>query len=406
MLGPWKTEPFLLLQISAKMSIPGDESPDWLRTFQPQGSSLSVMNISSGSEASDDHSLGDDRSTDGKPSSEDRPMPMAKDEVDDMVVRDDHKVFSAKKASKKMQSPNKRAKSARLISEKKTTDHPSKSGMKIDPKGVEKKEECTENHNQSIWALSSDSESHDSPVQEAGTSKLPKLELEVKETFAVNKKKTTKNTEKVIENDDDPAGTVDEMTGKHNKSDFSASIPLVLPEKVNRLKALVECEDSIDISGDVGAVGRVVISNSSSSGNKEMFLDMKGIMYKTTIVPSRTFCVVSFGQSEAKIEAIMNDFIQLKPQSNVYEAETMVEGTLEGFSFDSGDESDRVPKAVPVQADDEETEKQQTNTKSKRKAEKTSTGPQRKRAKTTGKPTKKVKKKAQATKKGGKSKKE
>lgn len=27
-----------------------------------------------------------------------------------------------------------------------------------------------------------------------------------------------------------------------------------------------------------------------------------------------------------QIEAIMNDFIQLKPLSNVYEAETMVEG--------------------------------------------------------------------------------
>lgn len=30
--------------------------------------------------------------------------------------------------------------------------------------------------------------------------------------------------------------------------------------------------------------------------------------------------------SVAQIEAIMNDFIQLKPQSNVFEAETMVEG--------------------------------------------------------------------------------
>lgn len=28
----------------------------------------------------------------------------------------------------------------------------------------------------------------------------------------------------------------------------------------------------------------------------------------------------------AQIEAIMNDYIQLKPQSNIYEAETMVEG--------------------------------------------------------------------------------
>ncbi|KAI8565183.1 hypothetical protein RHMOL_Rhmol03G0240700 [Rhododendron molle] len=50
---------------------------------------------------------------------------------------------------------------------------------------------------------------------------------------------------------------------------------------------------------------------------------------------------VSFGQSEAKVEAIMNDFIQLTPQSNVYEAETMVEGTLEGYSFDSDDDADK-----------------------------------------------------------------
>ncbi|XP_047327603.1 DNA-binding protein BIN4 isoform X2 [Impatiens glandulifera] len=360
------------------MSIPGDESPDWLRTFKPQGSTLSVMHLSSDSEASGDHSLGEDRSTDDKPVSE------------DMVVADDHKEFSVKKASKKMQSPNKRAKSAKLISEKKTTeDRPSKPGMENDPKAVGKEEECTENNAQSIWALSSDSETHDSPVRGAGTSKSPKVELKVEETVAVNKKKTTnKVTEKVIGNDDDPAVAVEEITGKHNKSD-----------------ALVECEDdSIDISGDVGAVGRVVISNSSSR-NHEMLLDMKGTMYKTTIVPSRTFCVVSFGQSEAKIEAIMNDFIQLKPQSNVYEAETMVEGTLEGFSFDSGDESDRVPKAVPDQ--NEETEKQQTNKKSRTKAEKPSAGgPPKKRAKTTGKPVKKVKKKTQAsTKKGGKSKK-
>lgn len=38
-----------------------------------------------------------------------------------------------------------------------------------------------------------------------------------------------------------------------------------------------------------------------------------------------------------QIEAIMNDFIQLEPQSNVYEAETMVEGYLHlpnwGFYF-------------------------------------------------------------------------
>lgn len=38
------------------------------------------------------------------------------------------------------------------------------------------------------------------------------------------------------------------------------------------LQALVECEDeSIDLSGDVGAVGRVVITD-----NQDMLLDLKG----------------------------------------------------------------------------------------------------------------------------------
>lgn len=42
------------------------------------------------------------------------------------------------------------------------------------------------------------------------------------------------------------------------------------------MQALVECEgDSIDLSGDMGSVGRVVISD-TPSGNHDMFLDLKG----------------------------------------------------------------------------------------------------------------------------------
>lgn len=66
----------------------------------------------------------------------------------------------------------------------------------------------------------------------------------------------------------------------------------MLPEKVSRSKALVECEgESIDLSGDMGAVGRVIIAETPSK-EPEMFLDLKGTIYKTTVVPSRTFCVV------------------------------------------------------------------------------------------------------------------
>lgn len=119
---------------------------------------------------------------------------------------------------------------------------------------------------------------------------------------------------------------------------------------------MIECDgDSIDLSGDVGAVGRIVISN-SPNGNQDLLLDLKGTnksislvsfmyyviwfltrqgiftnkgfeinvrvillhanyskyfthliiiftyiltgtIYKSTIVPSRTFCVVSYIQT-------------------------------------------------------------------------------------------------------------
>lgn len=43
------------------------------------------------------------------------------------------------------------------------------------------------------------------------------------------------------------------------------------------LQALIECQgDSIDLSGDMGAVGRIIISD-SPSGDQEMSLDLKGI---------------------------------------------------------------------------------------------------------------------------------
>ena len=42
------------------------------------------------------------------------------------------------------------------------------------------------------------------------------------------------------------------------------------------MQALVECEgDSIDMSGDVGAVGRIAISD-TPNGSHEMLLDLKG----------------------------------------------------------------------------------------------------------------------------------
>ncbi|KAJ3696262.1 hypothetical protein LUZ60_001639 [Juncus effusus] len=170
-------------------------------------------------------------------------------------------------------------------------------------------------------------------------------------------------------------------------------LPLVFPDKVQRTKALVECDgDSIDLSGDMGAVGRLVISNSD-----DLLLDLKGTIYKTAIIPSRTFCIVSVGQTEAKIEAIMNDFIQLEPQSNVFESETMVEGTLDGFLFDSDDETDKTAGPSNQQNDKNENGDKSNARKNKRKNEKPSGGAQKKAKKTVRAP-KKAPRKTQAAK--------
>lgn len=184
----------------------------------------------------------------------------------------------------------------------------------------------------------------------------------------------------------------------------SSRLPLVLPEKIQRSKALVECDgDSIDLSGDVGAVGRIIVSN-GSSGNHELLLDLKGTVYKSTIVPSRTFCIVSVGQSEAKIEAIMNDFVRLDPPSNMFEAETMIEGTLEGFSFDSDEEGEKVSKISGQQSDPNYENDGLVNKRTKGKTDK-SVGTPTKKKKASGKPPRKVARKSQTAKRAKRSKK-
>lgn len=125
-----------------------------------------------------------------------------------------------------------------------------------------------------------------------------------------------------------------------------STLPLVFGDKVHRSKVLLECEgDALDVSGDIGVVGRLGVS---SNHDNDFLLDLKGVIYKGTIVPSNTFFVVNIGQTEAKVEAIMNDFVQLQPSANIFETETMVEGTLEGFGFDSDEDKDFIPVAAGV----------------------------------------------------------
>ncbi|XP_057800661.1 DNA-binding protein BIN4 [Salvia miltiorrhiza] len=410
------------------MSDSREESPDWLREFQPP--TRSAIELSSGSESPLDQSpVSDDEDN----------VNLSRLFKKDIKNNDDGKA-TLSDSPVKGKSPNKGGKVKRTPPRKRKKDDDSERGNRAKgkdgcrgntPENLGKSRE----ENTSIWSLSSDSESSPDarPVKKSKTNKkelsaskdfdtedkkenyglldhdveslknqAPKVKSPVKKLEKEGEKSSKEiNTDSSIKGDNDTKDIFmkEDISGKRPGHQVSSSrVPLLLSEKVQRSKALVECEgDSIDLSGDMGSVGRVVIADDSSKKH-EMFLDIKGTIYKTTIVPSRTFCVVSFGQSEAKIEAIMNDYIQLKPQSNIYESETMVEGTLDGFSFDSDEEADK----TIVEADQQEAaEEQPADGKTKKKPGK-KPGLAKKKGKPTGeKPAKKVmKRKPQLSKKG------
>lgn len=373
-----------------------ESSPDWLRSFQVPTHSPITLSSASGS-LSDGGSLNEDK-TDDEGSS--RYL---------KVTKSKRKTSETATPKVEDQTPSKRKK----LNKKKAKEGNSEEKGTVNESNIDEHKESIH----SIWTLSSDSESfHDhspkredhidvetsqhqrsgegecgdgliigndgkSPSKKGSKEKSSQKQIDVEGHTPVKGKKI-KASPKGKGSGDVKAEEEESCEKLAEPNVSSGRLPLMLSEKVHRTKALIECQgDSIDLSGDMGAVGRVIISD-SPSGDQEMYLDLKGTIYKTSIIPCRTFCVVSFGQSEAKIEAVMNDFIQLKPQSNVYEAETMVEGTLDGFFFDSDDEAGKMQKSTH-QTDQNENAEEQANGKSKGKADKTS-GAKKKRDRPTG----------------------
>ncbi|KAJ6764634.1 DNA-BINDING PROTEIN BIN4 [Salix koriyanagi] len=280
-----------------------EDSPDWLRSFQTPALTLSSDSASSPK---------------ASPSSDDTVHSQSSKEGNDLVGP-----ITAVASSNKTSKPKGGAK-------KKKRKGDGDDGQDVEDGTFAKHTKESHASNHSVWALSSDSEScpDNSParnsrknkIEESGNDEKPVLlrSREVSPVKEASKSKSPKISKGEghspkngkIENDNlqskgnhgDAEITEEDTSEKHINAHVSTSrLPLVLSEKVQRSKALVECEgESIDLSGDMGAVGRVVIPD-TPSGNSEMYLDLKGTIYRTTIVPSRTFCVVSFGQSEAKV---------------------------------------------------------------------------------------------------------
>lgn len=58
-----------------------------------------------------------------------------------------------------------------------------------------------------------------------------------------------------------------------------------------------------------------------------MLVDLKGVLYHATICPmATTAMVINVGAEEAKVTAVMSDFLQLREQSNIYGVQVRGEG--------------------------------------------------------------------------------
>ncbi|KAL0738562.1 hypothetical protein Bca4012_014772 [Brassica carinata] len=359
-------------------------SPDWLRSFQAPTTSLLSLSSPDASPCRESETISS--------------LPVPDDDGDAVTIVDIESSESLSKKDSKTKLVTKQVSIEQVFSRRKKKAVASldieekENGKKVDGEENSSKQKDAKEGDDYVWFVSSDSEppssepmnqqvtmatekDEDFVIQakegEPAVKKAPKKKSPKKKANSGHQSPKKENNEQEILKTEDKvtdATVAEEVTKDKNvkpSSGSSSRLPLVLSEKVNRTKVLVECEgDSIDLSGDMGAVGRVVVSDT----NEDVYLDLKGTIYKSTIVPSRTFCIVNVGQSEAKIEAIMNDFIQLTPQSNVYEAETMMEGTLEGFTFDSDDESNKNGKTASKPADQSGGPAEVTNANGKAKA--------------------------------------
>ncbi|GIL75939.1 hypothetical protein Vretimale_5514 [Volvox reticuliferus] len=121
----------------------------------------------------------------------------------------------------------------------------------------------------------------------------------------------------------------------------AGKLPIMLPERLNRNKVLLELPSApasgeqyhgaADLSGDSGAVGRIVVLGSGASGKGaaaagdsdgsglQLQVDLKGVLYNAWVLPlATTAMVLNIGPTEAKVESLFNDFIRLREAVDPY----------------------------------------------------------------------------------------
>lgn len=98
-----------------------------------------------------------------------------------------------------------------------------------------------------------------------------------------------------------------------------SSMPLVTAPKLDEGLVLLQGgEGALDLSGDVGAVGRVKVEDGA------LYLDIKGVLYRAGAHRCNTMCVVAVGEDEARVVAVLDEAVVLRGERNMFASNEMV----------------------------------------------------------------------------------
>mmetsp|Transcript_16161 Transcript_16161/g.32711 ORF Transcript_16161/g.32711 Transcript_16161/m.32711 type:complete len:203 (-) Transcript_16161:5819-6427(-) len=133
--------------------------------------------------------------------------------------------------------------------------------------------------------------------------------------------------------DPNPIEKRDQGDGKKHKDRLQVtSLPLKVGYKADSGILLAQPVDDIDLSGDVGAIGRVKVTK------EDVFLDLKGIVYRAANRQCNTMGIISLHDDEARVVNVVDQIIVLHPEGNFFkDLERLEEGELDDLGVNPSD---------------------------------------------------------------------
>ncbi|PXF43547.1 DNA-binding protein BIN4 [Gracilariopsis chorda] len=105
---------------------------------------------------------------------------------------------------------------------------------------------------------------------------------------------------------------------RHSQTPKSTLKLAVAPKLDESLVLLQSNDESLDLSGDLGAVGRAKIHDD------DLFLDIKGVVYRAKNQACNTACVVHMADDEARVTSVLGEVLTLHAERNLFTSDEIV----------------------------------------------------------------------------------